>query len=266
MAGLSLAQRHRDHRNWLDKELARKFGAGFGPLNGDNWHGDDWRCWVPLYRSPFVIPIPGGGIAGGSLRYRRLLCRQHWWMKVEWEGQAYLVEPRSRWYTEDDYRCYCMYFDVSGRLLREGAAVIPVRHPGELQPNHRRRFITAFHGRRGQRLDREPVRTHEIYILDEHLGAGLVELTNEHDLDYFSCTARHLDLVSISFMRDVGLRWRRKASFRNHCRQALCIPSIVLPYMELKDMLYFRRAGRECWKPGMSGRERWKIIWPQRQL
>ena len=108
------------------------------------------------------------------------------------------------------------------------------------------------------------MRTHEKYMVDEHCGGGLVQLTNETRDE--ECMARYFDLVTISFMRDVGLRWRRKASFRNHCRQALCIPSILLPYMELKDMLYFRRAGRECWNPGMSGRECWKIIWPRRRL
>ena len=198
---------------------------------GDALNGDDWRCWLPVRRR------------------RRLLCRQHWWHSEEWGGQPRVMAlPRVP--VRFPLMAFPLYFDVSGRLLREGAAVIPLRHPGESYPDGALFF--------------EPVRTHEIHILDKHLGAGLVELTNEYD--YFSCTARHLDLVTISFMRDVGLRWRRKASFRNHCRQALCIPSILLPYMELKDMLYFRRAGRECWKPGMSERECWKIIWPQRQL
>ena len=144
-----------------------------------------------------------------------------------------------------------MFFDVSGRLLRDGKTQVML-----VLKSHRH-WIYSLKPK---------------YIVDEHIGLGTVKLTDEegHAEEF----AWHFELVTTSFLRDIARRWRRKArirleaSFRNRCRQALRVPSMLLPCMECKDMLQFRRAARACWKPGLvvNINDFMFIVWSQRKV
>ena len=136
-----------------------------GPLWHRNNFDDKWRFWWPIRGE------------------RRIWCRTCWWLQVTWEGIPYLVEPRSGWYCRNDFRCDCMFFDVSGRLLRDGKTQVML-----VLQSHRHRIYSL-----------KPK-----YIVDEHIGLGTVKLTDEED--HAEEFAWHFELVTTSFLRDIARR------------------------------------------------------------